>query len=70
MGYTGPLSDKDRIFTNVYGFQSPFLKAAKARGDWDDTKALMARGEETIIVALLFGAVALVRGVVDKKRLK
>ena len=23
MGYTGPLADKDRIFTNVYGFQSP-----------------------------------------------
>jgi NADH-quinone oxidoreductase subunit F len=30
MGYTGPLSDKDRIFTNVYGFQSPDLKAAQA----------------------------------------
>ncbi len=44
MGYTGPLSDKDRIFTNVYGFQSPDLKAAQARGDWDNTKALMAVG--------------------------
>ena len=21
MGYTGPLADKDRIFTNLYGFQ-------------------------------------------------
>ena len=30
MGYTGPLADKDRIFTNVYGFQSPYLKAAQA----------------------------------------
>jgi NADH-quinone oxidoreductase subunit F len=49
MGYTGPLSDKDRIFTNVYGFQSPDLKAAQARGDWDNTKALMAAGPDAII---------------------
>ena len=33
MGYTGPLADKDRIFTNVYGFQDAGLKAARARGD-------------------------------------
>jgi NADH-quinone oxidoreductase subunit F len=49
MGYTGPLADKDRIFTNVYGFQSPFLKAARQRGDWDDTKALMGIGQDAII---------------------
>ena len=49
MGYTGPLSDKDRIFTNVYGFQSAGLKAAQARGDWDNTKALMADGPDAII---------------------
>jgi len=49
MGYTGPLADKDRIFTNVYGFQSPYLPAAKQRGDWDDTKALFAIGQDAII---------------------
>lgn len=49
MGYTGPLSDKDRIFTNVYGFQSPDLKAAQSRGDWDNTKALVAAGPDAII---------------------
>jgi len=49
MGYTGPLSDKDRIFTNVYGFQSPDLKAAQARGDWDNTSKLMAAGPDAII---------------------
>ena len=49
MGYTGPLADKDRIFTNLYGFQSPYLKAARARGDWDDTKKLMAVGQDSII---------------------
>jgi NADH-quinone oxidoreductase subunit F len=49
MGYTGPLADKDRIFTNLYGFQSPYLKAARQRGDWDDTKALFAIGQDSII---------------------
>ena len=49
MGYTGPLADKDRIFTNLYGFQSPFLKAARQRGDWDDTKKLMEVGPDAII---------------------
>ena len=43
------LADKDRIFTNVYGFQDWGLKAAQARGDWDGTKALLARGPEAII---------------------
>src|SRR5947209_6084071 len=49
MGYTGPLADKDRIFTNVYGFQEPWLKAARQRGDWDDTKGLMEVGQDAII---------------------
>jgi NADH-quinone oxidoreductase subunit F len=49
MGTTTALSDKDRIFTNVYGFQSPDLKAAQARGDWDDTARLMQLGQDGII---------------------
>jgi NADH-quinone oxidoreductase subunit F len=43
------LADKDRIFTNLYGFQDWGLKGAMARGDWDDTAALMARGQDVII---------------------
>ncbi len=43
------LADKDRIFTNLYGFQSWTLDAARKRGDWDDTKSLIARGEDSII---------------------
>jgi len=43
------LADKDRIFTNVYGFQDYGLKAAQKRGDWDNTKALIERGNEAII---------------------
>ncbi|HYD12041.1 MAG TPA: NADH-quinone oxidoreductase subunit NuoF [Allosphingosinicella sp.] len=43
------LEDKDRIFTNLYGFQDWRLKAAQQRGDWDDTRALMAIGQDEII---------------------
>ncbi|MCC3860860.1 NADH-quinone oxidoreductase subunit NuoF [Pseudemcibacter aquimaris] len=43
------LADKDRIFTNLYGFESPYLDAAKKRGDWDGTKEIMQRGEEALI---------------------
>ena len=43
------LSDKDRIFTNLYGFQSPGLEAARKRGGWDNTKALIDRGKDWVI---------------------
>jgi NADH-quinone oxidoreductase subunit F len=43
------LADKDRIFTNLYGFQDWGLKGAQARGDWDNTRALMAIGQDAII---------------------
>ena len=32
------LADKDRIFTNIYGWDDPGLKGAKKRGDWDDSR--------------------------------
>ncbi len=43
------LADKDRIFTNVYGYQPWNLKAAQARGDWDNTKQLLALGRDGIV---------------------
>jgi NADH-quinone oxidoreductase subunit F len=43
------LTDKDRIFTNVYGFQGADLKSSQARGDWDNTADLMKRGQDAII---------------------
>jgi NADH-quinone oxidoreductase subunit F len=43
------LADKDRIFTNLYGYQDWRLKAAQARGDWDATKKLMEIGQDAII---------------------
>ena len=43
------LADKDRIFTNLYGFHDWRLPAARARGDWDGTAAILATGREAII---------------------
>ena len=43
------LADKDRIFTNLYGYQPWSLKAAQARGDWDNTKKLLEKGRDAII---------------------
>ncbi|HEV2568385.1 NADH-quinone oxidoreductase subunit NuoF [Sphingomonas sp.] len=43
------LADKDRIFTNLYGYQDWRIDAAIARGDWDDTKSLMLKGQDGII---------------------
>ena len=43
------LQDKDRIFTNLYGAQDWRLAGAKARGDWDNTKALLDLGRDKII---------------------
>ena len=39
------LKDKDRIFTNIYGHHDAYLAGARSRGDWEDTKALLGRGE-------------------------
>ncbi len=43
------LQDKDRIFTNLYGFESPGLDAARRRGDWDGTAAILAKGPDAIV---------------------
>ncbi|MEE8213238.1 MAG: NADH-quinone oxidoreductase subunit NuoF [Alphaproteobacteria bacterium] len=43
------LADKDRIFTNLYGFEDWGLNGARARGDWDGTKAIMDKGAAWII---------------------
>ena len=43
------LSDQDRIFTNLYGLHDPFLRGARARGAWDGTAAILARGHDAIV---------------------
>jgi NADH-quinone oxidoreductase subunit F len=46
------LHDKDRIFKNLYGFQDWKLEGAKARGAWDNTKALIDKGHDWIITEI------------------
>ena len=43
------LHDKDRIFTNLYGVHDWRLAGARARGDWDNTAAILAKGREAIV---------------------
>lgn len=43
------LADSDRIFTNLYGFESADLKEAKKRGDWDKTASFIKKGRDWII---------------------
>ncbi len=43
------LKDADRIYTNLYGFQDPFLEGARARGRWAETRDLILKGRDWIV---------------------
>ncbi|MDE1151203.1 MAG: NADH-quinone oxidoreductase subunit NuoF [Micavibrio sp.] len=43
------LTDKDRIFTNLYGWHGADLKSAQSRGDWNGTKDFIAKGRDWVI---------------------
>ena len=43
------LNDADRIYQNLYGLQDWKLPGAKARGDWQGTADILARGRDAII---------------------
>ncbi|CAI27945.1 NADH-quinone oxidoreductase subunit NuoF [Ehrlichia ruminantium] len=43
------LEDKDKVFTNLSGQGSPFLKAAKSRGIWSNILDILNLGSEHII---------------------
>ncbi|TPL87647.1 NADH-quinone oxidoreductase subunit NuoF [Mesorhizobium sp. B2-3-14] len=43
------LQDKDRIFTNIYGLFDKSLAGAMARGAWDNTPGIVAKGREWIV---------------------
>jgi len=45
----GGLKDQDRIFTNLYKDEDPFMKGALKRGDWHQTKEILAMGQDWII---------------------
>lgn len=43
------LSDKDRIFTNLYGQRDWRLAGARARGDWDNIAGLLSPGRDAVV---------------------
>lgn len=43
------LAEKDKIFTNLYGYKPFNLKHALKRGDWDKTHVLIVKGREWVI---------------------
>ena len=43
------LSDRDRIFTNIYGMHDRTLRGAIARGHWDNTKSILVKGRDWIV---------------------
>ncbi|MBM3637403.1 MAG: NADH-quinone oxidoreductase subunit NuoF [Alphaproteobacteria bacterium] len=43
------LADKDRIFTNLYGYHGADLPSALKRGNWDGTKIFIDKGRDWII---------------------
>ena len=46
---TQMLSDKDRIFTNLYGQHDWRLAGARQRGDWDGTREIILKGRDWIV---------------------
>ena len=43
------INQKNLIFTNLYRKKSPSLSSAKKRGDWKNTKQILALGKDKII---------------------
>ena len=43
------LQEKDKIFTNLYGFESAGLEESKKRGDWSQTAEFLNKGEAWLI---------------------
>ena len=43
------LSDKDKIFKNIYGVSGFGLNVAKRLGDWDSTRSIILKGKDWIL---------------------
>jgi NADH-quinone oxidoreductase subunit F len=48
----GILEDKDRIFTNLYGYRDWGLEGAKSRGAWNATPDMIAFGNDWVIAQI------------------
>ena len=45
----GGLKDEDRIFTNLYCDDDPYIEGALRRGDWYRTKDILSMGRDWIV---------------------
>ena len=43
------LSNKDKIFQNLHGFDDAFLEGTLKRGTWSNTKELLSKSQNEII---------------------
>jgi NADH-quinone oxidoreductase subunit F len=43
------LSQKDKVFQNLHGFQEPFIEGALQRGSWSNTKEILSKNHNDII---------------------
>ncbi len=43
------LKEQDKIFTNLYGYESASLEQARKRGDWNNTKQFLDNGAEWLM---------------------
>ena len=43
------LSDQDKIFQNLHGFDDAFLEGAKKRGSWSNTKEILSKSQNDVI---------------------
>ena len=48
----GNLSDQDRIFTNLYRDESPYMDGALRRGDWYMTGDILQNGPDWLIAEI------------------
>tara|TARA_B100001287_G_scaffold105755_1_gene88962 strand:- start:854 stop:994 length:141 start_codon:yes stop_codon:yes gene_type:complete len=44
------LKEKDKIFTNLFGEEPWSLQSALKRGDWDNTKSLIQKGRDGLLM--------------------
>ena len=43
------LKDKDKIFSNIYGFEDRSIKGSMKRGHWSETKKFLQKDQDLII---------------------
>ena len=43
------ISQKDKVFQNLHGFEDAFLEGALKRGSWSNTKEILSKSQNDVI---------------------